>query len=70
MDHLLYAPLTVCTIAANPLLSPLTPGFTIGRFFGVCEGLYCQYFPSRWGTVNFRNANPHLPPPCGSGALP
>ena len=47
----------------NPLLFPLTPGFATGRFVGVCGGLYRQYFPSWWGIVIFRNANPHLPPP-------
>ena len=47
----------------NPFLSPLTPGFATGRFVGVCGGLYRQYFPSWWGIVIFRNANPDLPPP-------
>ena len=46
-----------------PFLSPFTLGFATGRFVGVCGGLYRQYFPSRWGIVIFRNANPHLPPP-------
>jgi len=48
---------------ANSLLFPLAPGFATGRFVRVCGGFYRQYFPSWWGIVNFRNANPHLPSP-------
>ena len=44
------------------ILSPPTQGFITRRFVRVCGGLYCHYFPIRWGIV-FRNANPHLSPP-------
>jgi len=40
----------------------LIPGFVTGRLVRECRGLYHQYFPSRWGIVIFKDANPHLPP--------
>jgi len=40
----------------------LIPGFVTGRHVGECGGLHHQCFPSRWGIVIFKDANPHLPP--------